>query len=68
MPENLKAKILNTHDVLCRGVPTYKGLCLAESVAVLLTSHVDGTVEVACHHYRDYNESKKQYLDDRQND
>ncbi len=56
MTEDLTTKVLNTHSIECRGVPTYNGLCLAEPVAALLTTRVDGTVEVACPYYVKSNE------------
>lgn len=59
--EDLKAKILNTYVVSCRGVPTANGLSLCEAVSALLTARADGTVDVACPKYLAYNEDKKEF-------
>ena len=58
MAIDLKVRILGTHTIECRGVPTHNGLSLPEPVAALLTSRVDGTVEVACPYYKSDNEGK----------
>ncbi len=63
MAEDLQAKILNTPDIECRGVPTYHGLSLPEPVAALLTTRVDGTVEVACPYYVRSNEGRETWGD-----
>jgi hypothetical protein len=53
--ETLRPRIINTHNIECHGANILKGVGLLAPANALLTTRVDGTVDVACPYFESYN-------------